>query len=56
MSFIMLWKVTGALEKPKYMMVASKKASPCNKCCLPFIPFFDANIVVSPPQVNFGKD
>jgi len=27
MSFIMLWKVAGALEKPKYMMVASKR--PC---------------------------
>jgi len=25
MSFIMLWKVTGALEKPKYMTVASKR-------------------------------
>jgi len=27
MSFIMLWKVASALEKPKYMMVASKR--PC---------------------------
>jgi len=27
MLFIMLWKVTGALEKPKYIMVASKR--PC---------------------------
>jgi len=26
MSFIMLWKVAGVLEKPKYMMVASKKS------------------------------
>jgi len=25
MSFIMLWKVAGTLEKPKYMMVASKR-------------------------------
>ena len=25
MSFIMLWKVAGALEKPKYMTVASKR-------------------------------
>ena len=24
-SFIMLWKVTGTLEKPKYMTVASKR-------------------------------
>jgi len=25
MSFIMLWKVAGALEKPKYITVASKR-------------------------------
>jgi len=25
MSFIILWKVAGALEKPKYMTVASKR-------------------------------
>jgi len=25
MSFIILWTVTGALEKPKYMTVASKR-------------------------------
>jgi len=33
-----------------------KKTLLCNKCCLSFIPFFDVNIVVFPPQVNFGKD
>ena len=27
MSFIMLWKVAGVLEKPKYIMVISKR--PC---------------------------
>jgi len=27
MSFIILWKVTGVLEKPKYIIVASKR--PC---------------------------
>jgi len=55
MLFIMLWKVTGALEKPKYITVASKRSS-CNKHYLLFILFFDVNIVVLSPQVNFGKD
>ncbi|PFH45692.1 hypothetical protein AMATHDRAFT_158176 [Amanita thiersii Skay4041] len=41
--------------KRRWRVCQSKEHHQCSKCSLPLITFFDANVVVPPANVHFGK-